>query len=422
VPKKRGGKGGKGGSGKGASGSKGASGGNGGKGAGGGKGTSGGKSNKAKATVFTVRRPGGGSTQLRKTATTSRSSDVFTDGMVKDGDVVRVSSRTGEFAWVVTDAAQGSPKEGFIQAVYLASAPTKADAVQGTQKEGFIQKAKAYLASTPTTATCQAAVPPMPPAAGQVPHYWSMRNLSHKTRRVEITGTPFLDTGVAARDVMQELVDSTCTAATLGTGRDMKFKMTYTKLAVAKVWRIEQPALWEVYTARRAAIRRQLHPLGRSVPSIGVKSSAPWQRSLALQGAVNESYLFHGTKPELLATIQEHGFDERVGALGGMFGAGVYFAEASSKSDQYCTTEDSSGNESSYRFYMFLSRVCLGYPHKTTVPMHQIRRPPTMDGVLDGRAHDSVVYEPTTGHNYNEYIVYDRSATYPEYLIEFNRN
>ena len=47
----------------------------------------------------------------------------------------------------------------------------------------------------------------------------------------------------------------------------------------------------------------------------------------------NERMLFHGS-PFINAIVQK-GFDERHAYIGGMFGAGIYFAEHSSKSNQY---------------------------------------------------------------------------------------
>lgn len=43
--------------------------------------------------------------------------------------------------------------------------------------------------------------------------------------------------------------------------------------------------------------------------------------------------LFHGSS--FINAIVQKGFDERHAYIGGMFGAGIYFAEHSSKSNQY---------------------------------------------------------------------------------------
>lgn len=50
-------------------------------------------------------------------------------------------------------------------------------------------------------------------------------------------------------------------------------------------------------------------------------------------GQASERMLFHGS-PFINAIVQK-GFDERHAYIGGMFGAGIYFAEHSSKSNQY---------------------------------------------------------------------------------------
>ena len=47
----------------------------------------------------------------------------------------------------------------------------------------------------------------------------------------------------------------------------------------------------------------------------------------------NERMLFHGSS--FINAIVQKGFDERHAYIGGMFGAGIYFAEHSSKSNQY---------------------------------------------------------------------------------------
>uniref|UniRef100_A0A8C1T828 Poly [ADP-ribose] polymerase n=1 Tax=Cyprinus carpio TaxID=7962 RepID=A0A8C1T828_CYPCA len=67
--------------------------------------------------------------------------------------------------------------------------------------------------------------------------------------------------------------------------------------------------LWERYTHRRKEVSEENH------------------------NHANERMLFHGS-PFVNAIIHK-GFDERHAYIGGMFGAGIYFAENSSKSNQY---------------------------------------------------------------------------------------
>ena len=57
-----------------------------------------------------------------------------------------------------------------------------------------------------------------------------------------------------------------------------------------------------------------------------------------LAGEINECYLFHGTKSDIIDAIEQNGFDFRISGENGMFGKGVYFAESSTKADQYVGT------------------------------------------------------------------------------------
>lgn len=54
----------------------------------------------------------------------------------------------------------------------------------------------------------------------------------------------------------------------------------------------------------------------------------------SLIGEINEYYLFHGTKQSGLQAIENNGLDSRL-SNSAMFGQGVYFAESSTKADQY---------------------------------------------------------------------------------------
>ena len=68
-----------------------------------------------------------------------------------------------------------------------------------------------------------------------------------------------------------------------------------------------------------------------SVPKLSSKTRwQPDKRDMPsaqeLDADLNEFYLFHGTSPETAGIIAEHGFDERVAQLSGLYGAGNYFA------------------------------------------------------------------------------------------------
>ncbi|KAF3850614.1 hypothetical protein F7725_012386 [Dissostichus mawsoni] len=107
----------------------------------------------------------------------------------------------------------------------------------------------------------------------------------------------------------------------------------------------------------------------------------------------NERMLFHGS-PFINAIIHK-GFDERHAYIGGMFGAGIYFAENSSKSNQQ----------------MLFCRVTLGKSFLQFSAMKMAHAPP---------GHHSVIGRPSVnGLAYAEYVIYRGEQAYPEYLITY---
>lgn len=131
----------------------------------------------------------------------------------------------------------------------------------------------------------------------------------------------------------------------------------------------------------------------------------------------NERMLFHGS-PFINAIVQK-GFDERHAYIGGMFGAGIYFAENSSKSNQYVYgTCGGTGcpihkDRSCYICHrqMLLCRVTLGKSFLQFSAMKMAHAPP---------GHHSVIGRPSVGGlSYPEYVVYRGEQAYPEYLISY---
>jgi tankyrase len=118
----------------------------------------------------------------------------------------------------------------------------------------------------------------------------------------------------------------------------------------------------------------------------------------------NERLLFHGSV--FTATICEKGFDERHAYIGGMFGAGIYFAENSSKSNQYiyginggtgCPKHKDKSCQQCQR-QLLLCRVCLGKSYFQMSSNRLAHAPP---------GHHSVIGRPSQGGLiYPEYVIY----------------
>ena len=133
--------------------------------------------------------------------------------------------------------------------------------------------------------------------------------------------------------------------------------MAYNYLELVAVERIENHALWSWYARKREEVRAQRLTEAPEPHEMATVPFPPLLGAHHLDHVPNECYLWHGTKPDVAPLIVHGGFDERVCALQGLFGAGVYFAMNSSKSDQYCTP-DPSGT-----YTIFLPRVALGKAH-----------------------------------------------------------
>lgn len=117
--------------------------------------------------------------------------------------------------------------------------------------------------------------------------------------------------------------------------------------------------------------------------------------------------------------IIEKGFDERHACVHGMFGAGIYFAENSSKSNQYiyglgggtgCAEHKNKYCTNCSR-QLLLCRVCLGKSYFLLSSNKLAHAPP---------GHHSVCGRPSQGGLvYPEYVVYRGEQAYPEYIITY---
>ncbi|CAF0734042.1 unnamed protein product [Rotaria sordida] len=168
----------------------------------------------------------------------------------------------------------------------------------------------------------------------------------------------------------------------------------FTRYVVLKIEKIRNRRLWDRYCHRRNEIQDDNN------------------------GHENERLLFHGSP--FLHSIMHKGFDERHASITGMFGAGIYFAENSSKSNQYvygigggngCTLHKDKSCYLCSR-QMLLCRVCLGRSFLQFSASKLAHAPP---------GHHSVIGRPTQGGlAYPEYVIYRGEQAYPEYCITYN--
>ncbi|XP_007894914.1 poly [ADP-ribose] polymerase tankyrase-2 isoform X4 [Callorhinchus milii] len=167
----------------------------------------------------------------------------------------------------------------------------------------------------------------------------------------------------------------------------------FNKYNFLKIQRVCNKRLWERYTHRRKEVSEENH------------------------NHSNERMLFHGS-PFVNAIIHK-GFDERHAYIGGMFGAGIYFAENSSKSNQYvygigggtgCPLHKDRSCYICHRQMVFC-RVTLGKSFLQFSAMKMAHAPP---------GHHSVTGRPSVnGLALAEYVIYRGEQAYPEYMITY---
>lgn len=190
--------------------------------------------------------------------------------------------------------------------------------------------------------------------------------------------------------------------------------------------RCENGNLWRAYAEKRAAVRsrggiKPLKDIGHRLGYAGTSSTTAepetnglleYSALTTLDKSVNEVWLFHGTSQEAAKAIAQNDF--RLPGFGGNFGKGLYFAERACKSHFY-SKQNSDG------FYvMMLCRVVLG----SVLEMDSAERDQSAENRILGKPDlDSILGNANPkrddGHNAREYLVYEPSQVYPEYIIYY---
>jgi poly [ADP-ribose] polymerase len=130
--------------------------------------------------------------------------------------------------------------------------------------------------------------------------------------------------------------------------------------------------------------------------------------------SVSVKELFHGSRNENILSIMQSGLKIKPKSAihtGSMFGGGIYFADSSSKSANYCWGFNGSVRQDSN--YLFVCDVATGkikeyedsQPHLFSAP----------------RPYNSVMGKKGRSLVHNEYIVYKESQVKIKYIVEFKK-
>uniref|UniRef100_A0A8B8DC01 Poly [ADP-ribose] polymerase n=2 Tax=Crassostrea virginica TaxID=6565 RepID=A0A8B8DC01_CRAVI len=240
----------------------------------------------------------------------------------------------------------------------------------------------------------------------------------------------------SAYSAVEKLALKTWLSNNVGQGQDASglAQLNYKNVSITKIERLENPHLFEGYwnyrekILVRASQKSQFKSLGQisQAKNGEVRTSQIADKCLQVEiyPGINEHYLFHGTQVSYLKNIFTQGLDGRL-ANSPFFGAGIYCAESSTKSDQYA---DPKNQRDLQEKKMLLVRTCLGemYVRTDTLKQYAYKRPPCMECYHDkctdsnhSSSFDSIVVDG--GWIFREFIVYDNHACYPEYLISYKR-
>lgn len=128
-----------------------------------------------------------------------------------------------------------------------------------------------------------------------------------------------------------------------------------------------------------------------------------------------EHYLFHGTNPSSAMSILKTGFvlDHAGSATGTMYGAGVYMAECSSKSDEY--GRDDGGNTYPSLQAMLVCRSFVGSPLVVE------RAGNYCDDARELGHHCICGDRESKVGTYREFVFFDEHCVYPEYTVIYKR-
>ena len=143
-------------------------------------------------------------------------------------------------------------------------------------------------------------------------------------------------------DALEKLIMDTWNAARVGHGADAKH-LSHTSIKVKKILLNENPHLYQNYAfhlkqnchyiGNKMKTRKKITDLSGETEVLTAIHAGKVVEDLRLS-LVNEYFLFHGTSENASTGIAKQGLDYRLSNKG-LFGKGVYFAESSTKADQY---------------------------------------------------------------------------------------
>lgn len=196
---------------------------------------------------------------------------------------------------------------------------------------------------------------------------------------------------------------------------------------VRRAIRVESSSMWRRYLRRRQEIEaKRPPPAERDAetfpgldPPAQTNSFTHSHRDMfePLASDQNEVYIWHGTHVrKALAITQDRFKIDMAGTTRGgtMYGPGAYFAESSTKADEYAMDEPGGYYEGVYA--LLLCRAYLGRFYYTTE-----RNEKAHENIESGEFDSTLGDRLKSADTFREFVIYDADQLYPEYVVLYSR-
>eukprot|EP00931_Biecheleriopsis_adriatica_P115098 TRINITY_DN90935_c0_g1_i1.p1 TRINITY_DN90935_c0_g1~~TRINITY_DN90935_c0_g1_i1.p1 ORF type:complete len:783 (+),score=232.79 TRINITY_DN90935_c0_g1_i1:85-2433(+) len=196
--------------------------------------------------------------------------------------------------------------------------------------------------------------------------------------------------------------------------------------------RNENPALWRIYQVRREVTRLDCAKAIKEAPfkawtplTMEAGKGLDWS-DMDFCAEANEWLLFHASLPEALSAIARTGFTmAKLGSggttgSGGLYGDGTYFGESITKADEYARRKVEKGEFAGCRCAA-ICRVLGGRHFYTDKDVMDKDKPKFAKRVLEGHYNSTVGDRLKLRNTFREYVIYDASSTYLEYIVYYKR-
>ncbi|EDQ86200.1 uncharacterized protein MONBRDRAFT_28411 [Monosiga brevicollis MX1] len=188
-------------------------------------------------------------------------------------------------------------------------------------------------------------------------------------------------------------------------------------LRVQRVKRVENPVLWERYSAKRQEmlhrITNQKHYDELQTAKVDALSGLP---ALLRDRSCQERLLLHGIRPDrsLRDKIVRLGLDYRFAGSGAghRFGLGVYQTDHPGKSHQYAKPPNANNER-----MLIITRALLGHAFVHHSPDSKALAPPLLPHAPNNERYDSVIATPAG--EFHEVVMFDNDQVYPELVVYY---